>query len=33
MGNRALFSDPDNNTRELSYGQQIGVEIFSARNM
>ena len=28
----AFFADPDGNTLELSYGQQIGLEIITARN-
>ena len=32
VGYWALFADPDGNTLELSYGQQIGLEIITARN-
>ena len=32
VGYWAFFADPDGNTLELSYGQQIGMEIIMARN-
>lgn len=32
VGYWAFFADPDGNTLELSYGQQIGLEIIAARN-
>lgn len=32
VGYRAFFADPDGNTLELSYVQQIGLEIIMARN-
>lgn len=32
VGYWAFFADPDGNTLELSYGQQIGLEIITARN-
>ncbi|MEL7698130.1 MULTISPECIES: VOC family protein [Pantoea] len=32
VGYWAFFADPDGNTLELSYGQQIGLEIIMARN-
>ncbi len=31
VGYRAFFADPDGNTPELSFGQQIGLEIIRAR--
>lgn len=31
VGYWAFFADPDGNTLELSYGQQIGLEIITAR--
>lgn len=32
VGYWTFFADPDGNTLELSYGQQIGLEIIAARN-
>lgn len=32
VGYWAFFADPDGNTLELSYGQQIGMEIIMAQN-
>ncbi|WP_337013656.1 VOC family protein [Pantoea sp. AS142] len=32
VGYWAFFADPDGNTLELSYGQQIGLEIITARD-